>query len=147
MKKLFLITALVSLSFTGLNQTSERVKIAKGVLLDYTIEKNISNGVVTNTYFYWGFQNQEYSSIVDIGSLFFTQKKDLQLFTDMLKVIAKKENGSNIDITIKGGKLNLYDFDDDFVYITDRNGKYTTIEKKKLLDITNEIEQYINYLK
>ena len=147
MKKLILFMALMSLSFIGLNQTNERVTIAKGVLLDYRIEKVISNGIVTNVYFYWGFQNQKYSSITDIGSFLFSQKKDLQLFIDMLKVIAQKDNGSNIDITIKGGTLNLYDFDIESIYITDKNGKYTTIEKKKALDIATEIEQYNNNLK
>jgi hypothetical protein len=147
MKKLILFMALMSLSFIGLNQTNERVTIAKGVLLDYRIEKVISNDIVTNVYFYWGFQNQKYSSITDIGSFLFSQKKDLQLFIDMLKVIAQKDNGSTIDITIKGGTLNLYDFDIESIYITDKNGKYTKIEKKKALDIATEIEQYINNLK
>jgi hypothetical protein len=148
MKNLILFMALMSLSFTGLNQTKERVTIAKGVLLNYRIEKVISNGTDTNVYFYWGFQNQEYSSITDIGSFFFSQKSELQLFVDMLKLIAQKQEGSNIELTIGNhGTFKLYDFDSKSIYIMEKSGKYTTIQKEKALDIATEIEQYINNLK
>jgi len=138
--------ALMSLSFAAFNQTKERITIAKGVLLDYKIEKTITNQTDTIVYFYWGFQNQEYSSITDIGSFLFSQKKDLQLFVDMLKVIAQKEDGSTIDITIKGGTLKLYDFAPKSIYIAEKSGKYTTIQKKRAVEIALEIEQYINLL-
>lgn len=148
MKKLILFMAIMSLSFVGLNQTKERVTMANGVLLPFKIEKIISNETDTNIYFYWGFQNKKYSSITDIGSFLFHQKTELQLFVDMLKLIAQKEDGSNIEVAIgKNGTFKLYDFDTKSIYITEKSGKYTTIQKKKALEIASEIEQYINLLK
>jgi hypothetical protein len=148
MKKLILFMAIMSLSFVGFNQTKERVTMAKGVLLPYKIEKSISNETDTIVYFYWGFQNQKYSSITDIGSFLFYKKEELQLFVNMLKLIAQKEDGSNIEVSIgNNGTFKLYDFDENSIYITEKSGKYTTIQKKKALDIASEIEQHINLLK
>tara|TARA_R110000868_G_scaffold159064_2_gene387547 strand:+ start:230 stop:676 length:447 start_codon:yes stop_codon:yes gene_type:complete len=148
MKKLILFMVLMSLSFVAFNQTKERVTLAKGVLLNYKIEKIITNETDTIVYFYWGFKNQKYSSITDIGSFLFSQKEELQLFVDMLKVIAQKEDGSNIEVAIgNNGTLKLYDFDANSIYITEKNGKYTSVEKKKALQIASEIEQYIDLLK
>lgn len=148
MKKLILFMAIMSLSFVGLNQTKERVTMANGVLLPYKIEKVISDETDTIVYFYWGFQNKKYSSITDIGSFLFSQKTELQLFVDMLKLIAQKEDGSNIEVAIgKNATFKLYDFDTKSIYITEKSGKYTTIQKKKALEIASEIEQYINLLK
>jgi hypothetical protein len=148
MKKLILFMAIMSLSFVGFNQTKERVTIAKGVLLEYKIEKVISNGTDTIIYFYWGFQNKKYSAISDIGSFLFYKKSELQLFVDMLKLIAQKEEGSNIEVSIgNNGTFKLYDFDTKSIYVSEKSGKYTTIEKKRALDVATEIEQYINFLK
>jgi len=148
MKKLILIMTVMSLSFVAFNQTKERVTMVKGVLLPYKIEKSISNEIDTVVYFYWGFQNKKYSSITDIGSFLFYKKDELQLFVNMLKLIAQKEDGSNIEVSIgNNGTLKLYDFDTKSIYITEKSGKYTTIEKKKALETALEIEQYINLLK
>jgi hypothetical protein len=148
MKKLILFMALMSLSFVAFNQTKERVTLAKGVLINYKIEKSISNEIDTIVYFYWGFQNKKYSSITDIGSFLFYKKEEVQLFVNMLKLIAQKEDGSNIEVSIGNyGTFKLYDFDVNSIYITERSGKYTTIEKIKALEIALEIEQYINLLK
>ena len=66
----------------------------------------------------------------------------------MLKLIAQKQEGSNIEVAIGiNGTFKLYDFDTKSIYVMEKSGKYTTIEKKKALDIATEIEQYINYLK
>jgi hypothetical protein len=147
MKKLILFTALMSLSFGAFNQTKEKVRMVNGVLLDYKIEKLITDETDTVVYFYWSFQNLEYPSIRDIGSFIFFQKEDLQLFVDKLKLIAKKEDGSTIDIAIKGGSFKLFDFAPNSIYITESSGKFTTIQKKEALDIALEIEQHINLLK
>lgn len=138
----------MSFSFTGFNQTKERVNLANGVLLDYRVEKLISNGTDTIVYFYWGFQNKEYSTITDIGSFLFYKKQDLQLFVDMLKQIAQKDDGANVEVAISNhGTFKLYDFASKIIYVTDKSGKYTTIQKKKAVEIATEIEQYISYLK
>jgi hypothetical protein len=148
MKNLILCMALMSISFVGFNQTKERVTIAKGVLLDYKIEKVISNETDTLVYFYWGFQNKKYSTISDIGSFLFYRKSELKLFVDMLKLISQKEDGSNYEVDLgTNGKLKLYDFDSQSIYISEKSGKYTTIKKKKAVEIASEIEQYINLLK
>lgn len=148
MKKLILFMAITSLSFVGYNQTKERVTMAKGVLLPYKIEKTITNETDTLVYFYWGFQNKKYSSITDIGSFLFYKKEELQLFVNMLKLIAEKEDGSNVEVSIgNSGTFKLYDFDIQSIYITEKSGKYTTVSKTEALKIASEIEQYINLLK
>ena len=148
MKNLILLMTIMSLSFVGFNQTKERVTIAKGVLLPYKIEKTITNDTDTLVYFYWGFQNKKYSSITDIGSFLFYKKEELQLFVNMLKLIAQKDDGSNLEVSIgNNGTFKLYDFDVKSIYIAEKSGKYTTISKKEALEIASEIEQYINLLK
>lgn len=146
MKNLILCMALMSLSFVGFNQTRETIKMVKGQNLDFKIDKVITNSTDTMVYFYWGFQNQKYSSITDIGSFMFYKKEDLKLFVDGLKQISEKEKGVDFQLSIgRFGTMQLYDFSND-IYITEKSGKYTTIPKKNVSNIVTEIEQYINLL-
>jgi hypothetical protein len=146
MKKLILMFAM-SLSFLSFSQTKERKTIVKGVLLDFKIEQLISNQVDTVVYFYYGYQNLEYKTITDIGSIFFHKKEDLQQFVDALKELGNKEDGVNLDFSInKKYSLKLYDFSPKVIWLTDKEGKYTTIQKKQANKIATEIEQYINLL-
>jgi hypothetical protein len=147
MKKLILSMALISLSFVGFNQTKESIKMVRGKNLDFRIDKVITNSTDTMVYFYWGFQNQKYSYIQDIGSFLFYKQEDLKLFVNSLKKLSEKEKGVDFQISIGNyGKMNLYDFSNE-IYITEKSGKYTTIPKKNVSDIVTEIEQYINLLK
>jgi hypothetical protein len=146
MKNLILSIALMSLSFVAFNQTRESIRMVKGKNLDFKIDKVITNSTDTMVYFYWGFQNQKYSTITDIGSFMFYKKEDLKLFVDGLKQLSEKEKGIDFQISIgRYGTMQLYDFSNE-IYITETSGKYTTIPKKKVLDIVTEIEQYIDLL-
>ena len=146
MKNLILSIALMSLSFVAFNQTRESIKMVKGQNLDFTIDKVITNSTDTMVYFYWGFQNQKYSTITDIGSFMFYKKEDLKLFVDGLKQLSEKEKGIDFQISIgRYGTMQLYDFSNE-IYITEKSGKYTTIPKKNISDIVTEIEQYIDLL-
>ena len=148
MKNLILFIVVISISFVSFSQTKEKVTMAKGVLLDYKIEKVITNEIDTSVYFFWSFQNKKYSSIIDLGSFLFYKKADLQLFVDMLKLISQKEDSSNIEVSIGNtGTFKLYDFAIKSIYITDKSGKYTTILKENGLNTALEIEQYIHLLK
>ena len=146
MKNLILSMALMSLSFVAFNQTRESIKMVKGENLDFKIEKIITNSTDTMVYFYWGFQNQKYSSITDIGSFMFYKKEDLKLFVNGLKQISEKEKGVDFQLSIgKFGTMQLYDFSNE-IYVSEKSGKYTTISKKKVSDIVTEIEKYIDLL-
>jgi hypothetical protein len=146
MKKLVLLMALMSLSFVGFNQTREKISIAKGQYLEFSIDKIITNSTDTMVYFYWGFQNEKYSTITDIGSFMFYKKEDLKLFVNGLKQISEKEKGVDFQLSIgRFGTMQLYDFSND-IYITEKSGKYTTIPKKNVSNIVTEIEQYMNLL-
>jgi hypothetical protein len=146
MKNLILSIALMSLSFVAFNQTRESIKMVKGKNLDFKIDKVITNSTDTMVYFYWGFQNQKYSTITDIGSFMFYKKEDLKLFVDGLKQLSEKEKGIDFQISIgRYGTMQLYDFSNE-IYITEKSGKYTTIPKKNISDIVTEIEQYIDLL-
>jgi hypothetical protein len=136
----------MSLSFVAFNQTRESIKMVKGQNLDFTIDKVITNSTDTRVYFYWGFQNQKYSTITDIGSFMFYKKEDLKLFVNGLKQISEKEKGVDFQLSIgRFGTMQLYDFSND-IYITETSGKYTTIPKKNVSNIVTEIEQYMNLL-
>jgi hypothetical protein len=146
MKNLILSIALMSLSFVAFNQTRESIKMVKGQNLDFTIDKVITNSTDTMVYFYWGFQNQKYSTITDIGSFMFYKKEDLKLFVNGLKQLSEKEKGIDFQLSIgRYGTMQLYDFSNE-IYITEKSGKYTTIPKKKVLNIVTEIEKYIDLL-
>ena len=146
MKNLILSIVLMSLSFVAFNQTRESIKMVKGENLDFRIDKVITNSTDTMVYFYWGFQNQKYSTITDIGSFMFYKKEDLKLFVNSLKQISEKEKGIDFQLSIgRYGTMQLYDFSNE-IYITETSGKYTTIPKKKVLNIVTEIEKYIDLL-
>lgn len=148
MKKLILMMALVSFAFVGFSQTKERKTLVKGVLLDFKIEQLISNSTDTVVYFYYGFQNMKYQSITDIGSVFFSRQEQLKEFVDALKQLAEKEDGTNLEISLPNkSTLKIYDFSPKAIWLTDKDGKYTTINKKQAIKIASEIEQYLDLLK
>lgn len=145
-KTTILLMAFMSLSLVAFNQTRESIRMVKGENLDFSIDKVITNSTDTMVYFYWGFQNKKYSSITDIGSFMFYKKDDLKLFVSGLKQLSEKEKGVDFQLSIgKFGTMELYDFSNE-IYLTEKNGKYTTISKKKVSDIVTEIEQYVDLL-
>lgn len=88
MKKI-IISAAMLMGLNGFSQTIERKKIATGTN-DWEIKMEIINSKDTSTYFYYGYQNQTYRQITDIGAVFFSVEKDLIDFANALKTLSKK---------------------------------------------------------
>jgi hypothetical protein len=105
--------------------------------LGWEINQVIRDAADTNVYFYMGFQNMKYQYITDIWSLYFISKSEMTEFATKLNEFALlgKENVSE---TIGDYKLQIYDFSNG-VYITDKEGKYTMIPKKKAIKLAEEI--------
>ena len=105
--------------------------------LGWEINQVIQEEADTNVYFYMGFQNMKYQYITDIWSLYFISKSEMTEFATKLNEFALlgKENVSE---TIGDYKLQIYDFSNG-VYITDKEGKYTMIPKKKAIKLAEEI--------
>lgn len=107
----------------------------------------------TSYYVYCGFQNQKYSSITDLGSVFITDQKGLLKIIEELKGCLKymddKSNNYSVDLVSYGevsGSLTLYDFSKN-LYVTDRSDllpKYTTLNKKKVIKWISWLEMVGN---
>lgn len=105
--------------------------------LGWEINQVIRDDADTNVYFYMGFQNMKYQYITDIWSLYFVSKSEMTEFATKLNEFALlgKENVSE---TIGDYKLQTFDFSNG-VYITDKEGKYTMIPKKKAIKLSEEL--------
>jgi hypothetical protein len=142
MKKLSLVILLIcSVCYS---QTVEKKTLFKSKL-GYEIVNSIREKD-TMTYFYYGFQNQKYQHITDIGSVFLSKKSDLKLFADKLIEFSVKEKGTDISFADKIFKMMLYDFSE-MIYIEDSKGKYTTISKKNAKKLADEIYTKLDLLK
>jgi len=86
----------------------------------------------TSYYIWCGFQNQKYSSISDIGSVFITSLVERDRVVSDLKECVKYMDDKSISFTIN--EFTLYDFSKN-LYINDESGvrKYTTMRKKNVL--------------
>lgn len=143
MKKL-LLGALLLLSIVSFCQTTEIKTIFKSDF-GYEISNSITKQGIT-TYFYWGYQNQEYKHITDIGSIFITKKVNLKLFADKLSEFSKKERGVNISFNNAKFSILLYDFSE-MIYVEDNRGKYMTLSKNSAKKLADEIYTKLNLLK
>jgi len=83
----------------------------------------------TSLYVYCGFQNQKYSTIVDIGSIMITTMEKKDNIVSDLKECVKYMDDKSISFSI--GQFDLFDFSKN-LYIND-NRKYTTLSKKNVL--------------
>ena len=138
---------LFSLLFTGsicYSQTVEKNTIFK-IKLGYEIVNSIREKD-TMTYFYYGYQNQKYQHITDIGSVFLSKKSDLKLFADKLIEFSLKEKGTDISFADKKFTMMLYDFSE-MIYIEDTKGKHTTLSKKNAKKLADEIYTKLDLLK
>jgi len=144
MKKI-VISAAMLMGLNGFSQTKEFKKIATGTE-DWDITMEIVNNKDTSTYFYYGYQNKSYKHIVDIGSVFFFKKRDLIDFANALKLLSKKEAGSEVQISVNGYKLNMYDFSEE-IYIADKNNKYTTLDKETAIIMADEFLANVKLLR
>jgi len=133
-------------SFLYSQSISESKKVASGKIgvNKWDITETIKNNDTT-TYFYFGYQNMKYQAITDLGGLIFSDSLDLSEFVNALDILSKKENKVSVSITFSGGKAYLYDFSN-AIYIEDKKGKYTSINKKAAIKFVNEIKQYYKLL-
>ena len=83
----------------------------------------------TSFYVYCSFQNQKYSSIIDIGSIMITTMEERDEMVSDLKECLKYMDDKSISFSI--GQFDLYDFSKN-LYINDER-KYTTMRKKDVL--------------
>lgn len=142
MKKILL--ALLLTSSVCYSQTVEKKTLFKSKL-GYEIVNSIKEKD-TMTYFYYGYQNQKYQHISDIGSVFLSKKSDLKLFADKLIEFSEKEKGTDISFADKKFTMILYDFSE-MIYIEDTKGKYTTLTKKSAKKLADEIYTKLDLLK
>jgi hypothetical protein len=87
----------------------------------------------TTFYIYCSFQNQKYSSITDIGSVFITTTEEKDRILSDLKECVKYMDDKSISFT--KNEFQLYDFTKN-LYINDERGglrKYTSMGKKYVL--------------
>jgi hypothetical protein len=144
MKKTIIALSLV-LSNVVYGQVEKREKIAIGKTQNWQIT-NLIEDRDTSTYFYWGFQNKKYETIVDIGSVIESSKSELKKFAEKLIEygnIKEKINQSELVCNIR---IELYDFSHN-LYITEDRGKYTYISKKEAIKFGEEILNYYELLK
>jgi hypothetical protein len=92
------------------------------------------------------YQNFKYSHIVDIGSVLFSQKADLQKFADELVNLANSSDSVSITTKVGMATLATYDFTK-AIQIADRNGKYTYITREEAVKLADEIKLNVNLLK
>ena len=126
------------------SQTGEKKTLFKSKL-GYEIVNSIREKD-TMTYFYYGYQNQKYQHITDIGSVFLSKKSDLKLFADKLIEFSGKEKGTDISFADKKFTMRLYDFSE-MIYIQDTKNKYTTLSKKDAKKLADEIYTKLDLLK
>jgi len=86
----------------------------------------------TSFYVYCSFQNQKYSSIIDIGSIMITTMEERDEMVSDLKECVKYMDDKSISFSI--GQFVLYDFSKN-LYINTKSGvtKYTTMRQKNVL--------------
>ena len=144
MKKIMISVAILIAS-NSFSQMIETKKLASGTG-GWDISMDIENSKDTMTYFYYGYQNMEYTHIVDRSSVFFAKKQDLIDFANTLKILSKKESGASIQSTIYGYCIRLYDFSEE-IYITDKRGKYTTISKEDAIIMADEFIANAKFLR
>jgi hypothetical protein len=112
----------------------------------------------TSYYVYCGFQNQKYSSIIDLGVVFLTNKTDLLKTIEDLKECVKYMDDKSISYSIEQkryigtqseevvGSFRIFDFSKN-LYIYDlgqSTEKYTTINKKKVIKWISWLEMVGN---
>ena len=144
MKKIIISVAILIAS-NSFAQMTETKKLASGTS-EWKINMKIENGTDTTTYFYYGYQNKAYDYITDIGSVFFTEEKELIDFANALKSLSTKESGTQVQLQISSTTLKLYDFSNN-IYIEDSRGKYTYITKKQAVKLADEFLLNAKYLR
>ena len=146
MKKLFFISAIfISSSFVNAQKEVRQTLVQGSKEFNWKITRYIVNED-TSIYFYYGFQNKAYDYISDIGSIFITSKSELNNLGNKLIEYGSINEKLNQSEKVGDIKLQLYDFSN-FLYVTDRNNKYTIITKKQAIDFGKEMIFHSSHLK
>lgn len=95
----------------------------------------------TSYHVYCGFQNQKYTHITDIGSVFIISQSELNELIDALGKAAPYigVKGQAVSFDYRYYSLKIYDFSKE-LYVIDEKGKYTTLPK-------NQVLQWVEWLK
>ena len=144
MKKIMISVALL-IATNSFSQMTETKKIASGTD-GWRISMEVKNGKDTMTYFYYSYQNKAYKHIVDMSALYTRNKKELIDIANGLKILSKKESGTEVQIKIGDYELRLYDFSD-AIYIVDEDDKYTTISKENAVIMADEFIENAKFLR
>jgi hypothetical protein len=146
MKKTILSIAIALISTSGFSQV-KRVDLSKkqiGPLECNFIQRIDLEKKDTSCYFYGGFQNAKYTTIVDIGGVFISNKEDFESIIKQLKEVKSiMEGGEKVDYT--SGPFALYDFSNK-MYIND-DRKYTTLTVGQVTKFIEFLESGQSYLK
>ena len=143
MRKLLLGLALLLATNVAMSQETESRDLFKSETGFKITEFVSSKG--TSVYFFYGFQNEEYKTITDIGSIFLRKKSDLKTLADMLSKFSEKPNGTDASYENKNYRITLYDFSPDiYIYV---EGKINTMSKNKAKKMAEEIYTKIQLLK
>ena len=145
MKKYIIALSLFSMAFFTTAQSLEQKSLYKSDT-GFDIQMGIRNGKDTTIYFYFGYQNKEYTHITDIGSVFLTKREEVEQFANALNTLADKTEKTNLQISVGSVRVFLYDFSN-AIYIEDRNGKYTTLTKKTAKEMAEDILANIHFFK
>jgi hypothetical protein len=149
MKKI-MISVAIFIATNGFAQMIETKKLATGTggwEITMDVEKNIdnNNSIDTTIFFYYQYQNKASKNISDKGSIYIQRKKQLIDFADALKTLASKGSGVSLEFQVWDYKLNLYDFSNE-IYISNKNGKYTTLKKEIAVKMAYELIENAKFL-
>ena len=143
-KVIFILVALISLSTTIFAQTTERKTLFKSKL-GYEFIESVRESD-TLTYFYFGYRNEKYKAIVDVGSILIPTKTDLQKFAETLIEFSQKPKGTDINYKHDGFSIYLTEGLSG-IYIFDKKAKYTSLSKEKAKQLGEEILTKIDLLR
>ena len=126
MKKAIFILAMLLVSFVTIGQVTERKTLYKSKQ-GFEIMERLDDQKSVMKYFYYGFKNQKYQHITDLGSLFFTNKEDLENFANKLIYFAELEKGKEITYTDKNYTLHreIIKCQDKYNFMQSRMYNYT----------------------
>ena len=144
--KNIILTSITLLSFTFSN--SQEIK--KVVKNDYKIGpfeiSDDRNDPERSQYwaFYASFQNEKYTSITDIESIVFESFETFQKFATLMQdMIDMPDEELVVDSGFSSSfsyRLNKYDFSKNSIYIYNKDGAFTMLNKKHIADLNKLIQ-------
>lgn len=141
MKNVLLVTAMLFMMGSYAQEKTEALnekKIGWVTLTHYRVTDESGS----NEYIYISYQNLKYKHITDWGGFILSERDQLNTFaSDITKCKDFISTGEKAGFRIQGGKytLNIYDFAQGVIYITDTDKAYTSIEG-------DEIQMIIDWL-